>query len=198
MKNNIHEDFELFEAYVHFYHLEDKYVILKQDDEGTYIEYAFKEGAPHDNRCLSWYYSFQPNAWKRNQLAFGHTEEEADQFVKAASERVKTKIGKIYELESLTCGREENLEQSLEEMKESWAGFKFHPEESFIAEHHICKVGRPAQYCIENKICTPWTYKEPVKCACWNLSKCGFKFVIPSCDVMKFYEHLNKNNNENT
>jgi hypothetical protein len=191
MKDNIFKDTELFEAYIHFYHLEDKYVILKEDDEGTYIEYAFKEGAPHDNRCLSWYYSFQPNAWKRNQLAFGHTEEEADQFVKAASERVKTQIGKIYELESFTCGEEENPEQFIEERKKRW--MEFHPDEPFVEEIHICKVGHPAKKCIENKMCAHWTYKEPVKCACWNLSQCDFKFVIPSRDLMKFYEYLNRN-----
>ena len=44
----------------------EKFVILKEDDEGRYIEYAFKEGAPHDNRCLSWYDKLQPNALKRN------------------------------------------------------------------------------------------------------------------------------------
>lgn len=33
----------------------DRYVYLREDDKGRYIEYAFKDGAPHDNRCLSWY-----------------------------------------------------------------------------------------------------------------------------------------------
>lgn len=32
-----------------------KYVYLREDDKGRYIEYAFKDGAPHDNRCLSWH-----------------------------------------------------------------------------------------------------------------------------------------------
>ena len=33
----------------------DKYVILCEDEQGRYIKYAFIEGEPHDNRCLSWY-----------------------------------------------------------------------------------------------------------------------------------------------
>ena len=44
----------------------DTIVILKKDDKGYYIEYAFKEGAPHDNRCLSWYDSYQPEAYRQN------------------------------------------------------------------------------------------------------------------------------------
>ena len=44
----------------------DSIVVLKKDDKGYYIEYAFKEGAPHDNRCLSWYDSYQPEAYIRN------------------------------------------------------------------------------------------------------------------------------------
>ena len=44
----------------------DKYVILKEDEKGRYIEYAFKEGSPKDNRCLSWYDKPHPNARVRN------------------------------------------------------------------------------------------------------------------------------------
>ena len=44
----------------------EKYVILKKDKKGYYIEYAFTEGAPHDNRCLSWYDSYQEKAYIRN------------------------------------------------------------------------------------------------------------------------------------
>ena len=32
-----------------------KYVFLREDEQGKYIEYAFIEGAPHHNRCLSKY-----------------------------------------------------------------------------------------------------------------------------------------------
>lgn len=45
----------------------DNYVILKEDEKGRYIEYAFQDGAPHDNRCLSWYDKLQPNALARNK-----------------------------------------------------------------------------------------------------------------------------------
>jgi len=31
----------------------DRFVYLREDENGRYIEYAFIEGAPHDNRCLS-------------------------------------------------------------------------------------------------------------------------------------------------
>ena len=44
----------------------DKYVILCEDEQGRYIKYAFIDGEPHDNRCLSWYDKLQPNALKRN------------------------------------------------------------------------------------------------------------------------------------
>ena len=46
---------ELLVKILDIYGILDKYVILKQDEKGRYIEYAFKEGAPKDNRCLSWY-----------------------------------------------------------------------------------------------------------------------------------------------
>ena len=42
------------------------FVYLREDENGRYIEYAFIEGAPHDNRCLSWYDKLQPNALRRN------------------------------------------------------------------------------------------------------------------------------------
>lgn len=97
----------------------DKYVYLREDADGKYIEYAFIEGAPHDNRCLSWYDSYQ--------------------------------------------------ERELEESKETWEKNKeFHNGEPFVAEDHICKVGNPANRCRDTH-CKYWTYKEPVKCACWHL-----------------------------
>ena len=52
----------------------DTIVVLKKDDKGYYIEYAFKEGAPHDNRCLSWYDSYQPEAYIRNMWFKYHSE----------------------------------------------------------------------------------------------------------------------------
>ena len=44
----------------------DNYVILNEDENGNrYITYAFKDGAPENNDCLSWYDSFQPNQLNR-------------------------------------------------------------------------------------------------------------------------------------
>lgn len=43
-----------------------KYVYLRKDENGYYVEYAFLTGAPHDNRCLSWYDSYQEEAYIRN------------------------------------------------------------------------------------------------------------------------------------
>ena len=51
------EELNILRLYARLSHQEDKYVWLRQDEKGTYIEYAFKEGVPHDNRCLSWYFS---------------------------------------------------------------------------------------------------------------------------------------------
>lgn len=31
------------------------YVYLREDEKGRYIEYAFVDGSPDENRCLSWY-----------------------------------------------------------------------------------------------------------------------------------------------
>lgn len=68
----------------------DKYVVLKEDEKGRYIEYAFKEGAPHDNRCLSWYVTLQPKALKRN----GHD----------IKEWKLCEVGQIYRLLENNCG----------------------------------------------------------------------------------------------
>lgn len=70
----------------------DKYVILCEDEQGRYIKYAFIEGEPHDNRCLSWYDKLQPNALKRN----GH-----NKFAWRLHE-----IGKVYRLNSFSCGND--------------------------------------------------------------------------------------------
>lgn len=71
----------------------DRYVILCEDEQGRYLKYAFKEGVPHDNRCLSWYDKLQPNALKRN----GHDVEEW-------KGKHKRTIGEIYELNQFSCG----------------------------------------------------------------------------------------------
>jgi hypothetical protein len=179
---------ELFEKYVHFYHLEDNYVILKEDEKGTYIEYAYKQGAPHDNRCLSWYFSLQPNAIRRNNEAFGHPEE-TEKEIEWRKKCIKNAIGKIYYLSSFTCCHEEDLEGSLKRNKESWE--KYHLGE-FIPEDHICRVGSPAPICKIAGHCAHWTYEEPVKCACWHLDEINCKFSIPSKDIVEFSKFINK------
>lgn len=60
------EDLEKLKTAAIFENRLEDYVYLREDSQGRYIEYAFKEGAPHDNRCLSWYDKPQPNAYKRN------------------------------------------------------------------------------------------------------------------------------------
>ena len=163
------KDLEKIKVYATLTNTLDEYVYLREDEEGTYIEYAFMDGAPHDNRCLSWYYSVQPEAIKRNCLAFGHTEKYAQEEIEYTKNKIKDKIDKLYELSSFTCGHEKYPKSSIESCKESWE--KYHPGEEFIESYHICKVGKPAPICIENKTCAHWTYKEPCKCACWNLTE---------------------------
>ena len=156
----------------------DTIVVLKKDDKGYYIEYAFKEGAPHDNCCLSWYDSFQEEAYRRNgwfkttndvDLPEDETKKRLDQIRQAREE----KIGKVFRLASFTCGYEEDEKGSLEERKENWN--KYHKDENgnplpFVPEDHICKVGCPAKCCdwVRHRV-LPWTYDNPVKCACWLL-----------------------------
>lgn len=179
------EEFDLLKLIASLEHREKNYVWLREDEKGTYIEYAFIEGAPHDNRCLSWYYSLQPNAIRRNNKSFGNTEEDSEKEIEWRKNRIKKYINNLFVLQSFTCGYEENLEASLKYSEESWN--KFHPGEPFIKENHICKVGHPAPKCIENKMCAHWTYKEPAKCACWTLDevKIPSHVLIPVEDLKK-------------
>lgn len=71
----------------------DKYVILCEDEQGRYIKYAFIDGEPHDNRCLSWYDKFQPNALKRNG--------------RHIDDWKLHDVGCIYKLHALSCGYED-------------------------------------------------------------------------------------------
>ena len=188
------EEFEVLRVYALLNHQEDKYVWLRQDEKGTYIEYAFKEGAPHDNRCLSWYYSLQPNAIKRNILAFGHTEEKALKEIEWRKTRIANfHVDNLFLLSSFTCGHEESLESSLERNKKSWE--EYHPNEPFVKEDHICRVGCPAPICVRNKNCAHWTYEEPVKCACWELepiNKLPTRVTISMDDAMRLKDELLK------
>lgn len=175
----------------------DEYVILKRDDKGFYIEYAFKPGAPHDNRCLSWYDSYQESAYERNGWFNGMTEEEKARRKDALLKKRLDKVGKIFRFSSFTCGGEENPDGMLERNKESWE--KYHPGEPFIPEEHICKVGKPALKCMETHAHC-WTYSSPVKCACWHLGEeLKDKFDVGiSVTTNKLYDLLNQKERRNS
>lgn len=183
---------ELFGIYVKFYHLKDKYVVLKEDSEGQYIEYAFRDGAPHDNRCLSWYDSFHPDAIRVNCEVCEYSEEEMLDELKCRKEEVDKKIGKIFELGSFTCGFEEKMEEMLKEKEKYWNNH--HIGEPFVPEHHVCRVGKPSDRCLEQGNChSDWSYKNPCKCACWYLRKeIDYTFSIPSGDIEEFAKCINK------
>ena len=147
----------------------DKYVYLREDADGKYIEYAFIEGAPHDNRCLSWYDSYQEEAYIRNHWTKGLSWNAEREYLSKLKKKRDDRVGGLFELSSFTCGYEENQERELDEAKESWEENKeYHNGEPFVPEDHICKVGNPANRCRDTH-CKYWTYKEPVKCACWYL-----------------------------
>lgn len=158
-----------------------EYVILKKDDEGYYIEYAFIDGAPHDNRCIDWYSSYQENAYIRNNWLktrdkngneIDLPEDKKVAHLAAIKAKIDNKVGQIFCLQSFTCGYEEYEKRRIEEARETWE--KYHTDgdgnltEPFVPEDHICKVGCPAKACDWNK---NWSYKEPVKCACWHLAE---------------------------
>lgn len=82
---------ELLVRILDIYGILDQYVILKEDEKGRYIEYAFKEGAPKDNRCLSWYDKPHPKARVRNGYKADYPIHE---------------VGKIYQLGLFSCGHQ--------------------------------------------------------------------------------------------
>lgn len=179
----------------------EKYVILKKDDKGYYIEYAFTEGAPHDNRCLSWYHSYQENAYIRNGWFKDLNEEETQRRLSIIKADRDAKVGKLFRLSSFSCGYEEYPEESLERSKESWE--KYHrcmeTDEPFIPENHICRVGCPAKNCRKIQ-CAHWTYDEPVKCACWCLKDettiedfiKNYKITINANDLLRYVSSIDE------
>lgn len=138
---------------------------------------AFKEGAPHDNRCLSWYDSYQPeayrqNGWFKTNDGVDLPEDEINKKLDMIREEREKKIGKVFSLSSFTCGFEEDEKKQILIIESEKAWNKFHKDENgnpepFIPEDHICKVGCPAKACEWCK--GRWTYENPVKCACWFL-----------------------------
>lgn len=162
-----------------------KYVYLRKDEKGFYIEYAFCEGAPHDNRCLDWSHSYQPEARKRNDWG--------DELLAKHKKNLDENIGKLYYLSSFTCGGEEDQESQIKKHREVFE--KHHLEEKFHPENFVCKVGKPAPQC-RKCVCPHWTYEEPVKCACWCLSlvedieKISFHFNVKT--IQKFLDKYSK------
>lgn len=165
----------------------DDYVYLKEDEKGKYIEYAFIEGAPHDNRCLSWYDSYQENAYIRNGWIKDINNKEDKEYLNVIKKNRDKKVNNLFELGDFTCGFEGNIKSNLEEVEKSWK--KYHPDEAFIPEDHICRVGCPAKKCRDTH-CVNWTYDEPVKCACWTLydPKIPKYINIPIDKVIELYE----------
>ena len=126
-----------------------KYVYLRKDENGYYVEYAFLTGAPHDNRCLSWYDSYQlswydsyQEAYIRNGWMEGLSEEEKNDRLARIKKKIDNKVDGLFCLSSFSCGYEKYEESSLKECEENWK--KYHDDEPFVAENHICKVGHPA------------------------------------------------------
>ena len=186
------EDLQKLRLYAELTNTVEDYVYLREDEKGKYIEYAFKEGAPHDNRCLSWYDSYQEKAYIRNGWIKDINDPKDKEYLDIIKNKRDKRVNEIFELASFTCGHEENLEKCLEENKEGWE--KYHPEEPFIQEEHICQVGKPAPKCVKNGICSKWTYEEPVKCACWYLDKVTLpKYVrIPIEIAIKLESEIKK------
>lgn len=102
---------ELLVRILDIYGILDQYVILKEDKKGRYIEYAFKEGAPKDNRCLSWYDKPHPKARVRNGYRADYPIHE---------------VGKVYQLGLFSCGH-----QNLKEDEHCSAG---HPKLKCVVE----------------------------------------------------------------
>ena len=145
----------------------EKYVILKKDNKGYYIEYAFKEGAPHDNRCLDWHHSYQEEAYIRNGWFDNLSLDERSARLEMLGKNRESNIGHVFYLSSMTCGGEEDPDAQVRRAKENHD--EYHSGEEFVPEDHICKVGCPAKGC-RHGWATHWTYENPVKCACWHLS----------------------------
>lgn len=190
--NITNEDLQKLKLYAELTNTIEKYVYLREDENGKYIEYAFKKGAPHDNRCLSWYDSYQEEAYIRNGWIKDINNPKDKEYLNIIKRERDKRVNEIFELSSFTCGYEENSEEALEEDKKYWK--KCHPGEPFIQEEYVCKVGVPAPICVKDGICSKWTYKEPVKCACWHLNEVTIpKYVrTPIEIVMKLESEIKK------
>ena len=138
------EDLKKIKLQATLYNELDEYVWLREDEKGRYIEYAFLEGVPHDNRCLSWYDKPHPKAWKQKVERDGGiwTEETEKKWNQARLH----KVNEFYRCYEYACDRQ-NREGN-----------------------EKCSAGHPAKKC-QSWFARDWTYEEPVKCACWCLGE---------------------------
>jgi len=93
------EDLEKLELEATLYHELDKYVYLREDEKGRYVEYAFIPGAPHDNRCLSWYNKPHP------KTLIGEPYNYTKELIEKHDKKL-TPVGELYELREFSCGYE--------------------------------------------------------------------------------------------
>lgn len=151
-----------FQAYLRVSGRLSEYVYLREDENGRYIEYAFRDGAPHDNRCLDWYakshptYSERHGGWETPEMSYG-----------------LKPLDKIYRLSAFDCGRSDRED----------------PNER-------CTPGCPWKGCDWAK---GWLYEEPVKCACWHLSKIdedNMDFNLRADQIDDYLRILNELNNK--
>lgn len=170
----------------------DKFVILKKDNKGYYIEYAFIEGAPHDNRCLDWYHSFQLEAYERNGWFKNLLPEEKQKEIENLKTNRESKVGKMFRLSHFTCGWENATEERIKSKEEDWK--EFHPNEIFDVDYHKCRVGCPAKKCLKDWA-ENWTYEQPCKCACWFLEKVDFEgYNKVEVNIVKLLEICKEHN----
>lgn len=78
----------------------EKYVYLREDEKGRYIEYAFINKTPDHCRCLSWYDKPHPRTLRNKP--YNYTKEDIEKSIKRLH-----KVGELYELSAYTCGRED-------------------------------------------------------------------------------------------
>lgn len=143
----------------------DQYVYLREDEKGRYIEYAFIDGVPHDNRCLSWY--DKPHPKTLSSKPYNYTKEDIEKSIKKLHN-----VGELYKLSEYACGNE-NKEGD-----------------------ERCCAGSPKKDC---SYCKSWNYDEPIKCACWTLSKPYVpKYVYISIEkALEIEDLLLKKNEDN-
>lgn len=120
-------------------------VLLEEADGSRRVAYAFRDGAPEECDCLSWYAKPHPKAWAARWEIGWKSPEDSVEF---GMSRLLP-AGRLYRLVAMDCGM---------------SGC---PDES-----RRCRPGHPAPRCMGFQA-EGWTHEEPVKCACWNLEPLG-------------------------